>query len=408
MYIKNRIFIINVNHEKHITSFENVNKIISNVFNLRALNCKIYTHIFKIIMRHKLDDKSWKSIFVEYDDNNQWKIYNSITRKMHFTRNVKFDENYNYYDENFDSSFDVEELVNFDFVIKKMWNSIDDEKLNIKRRHAKKKNATSLTSKFMTFAENSNADENFNVDEDIFDDEFHDSFIDATDLFDDSMFQDSMFVFKQSNAFKTKINDINFSEKKKKNNERDNSTSTSNTATSTSFAFFVNFAFSAFQRRIRQSTSSSSFFDKKTRIQIEKLDRINYKKLNIKKSTNIVNNVYHVKQMSKCHIHIIRALHALQIEKNFDLNHIFESIDYKKIKTSFYWSKWKKTMKSEIVFHKKNFTWKLIAKSKNRVVITNRWIFKIKYDIDERILRFKVRWIIHEYKQQHEVDYNET
>ena len=88
---------------------------------------------------------------------------------------------------------------------------------------------------------------------------------------------------------------------------------------------------------------------------------------------------------------MIRALHTLQIEKNFELNHIFESINYKKTKTFFYWSKWKKIMKNEIVFHKKNFTWKLIVKSKNRIVITNRWIFKIKYDIDERILRFKIR-----------------
>ena len=63
---------------------------------------------------------------------------------------------------------------------------------------------------------------------------------------------------------------------------------------------------------------------------------MNYKKFNSKNSTNIVNNVYYVKQMFKLHIYIIRVFYVLQIEKNYKLNYVFESINYKKVKKLFY------------------------------------------------------------------------
>ena len=63
---------------------------------------------------------------------------------------------------------------------------------------------------------------------------------------------------------------------------------------------------------------------------------MNYKKLNSKNSINIVNNVYYVKQMFKLYVYIIRVFYALQIEKNYKLNYVFESINYKKTKKSLY------------------------------------------------------------------------
>ena len=100
VYVKNRIIITNDDNNKIITSFETINEKIFNVFNFRTLSCKTYIHVFKIIKRHKLDDRSWKNIFVNYANNNQWKIYNSRIRKIHIIKNVRFDENYSYYDQN--------------------------------------------------------------------------------------------------------------------------------------------------------------------------------------------------------------------------------------------------------------------------------------------------------------------
>ena len=76
IYIKNKIVIINESNEIAITFYEAINNARSNVFNFRTLKCKIYTYVFKTTSRHKLDDRSWKNIHVDYDDNNQWKIYN--------------------------------------------------------------------------------------------------------------------------------------------------------------------------------------------------------------------------------------------------------------------------------------------------------------------------------------------
>ena len=63
-------------------------------------------------------------------------------------------------------------------------------------------------------------------------------------------------------------------------------------------------------------------------------------------------------------------------------------------------------MKTKVIFLVENEIWKLIKRSFERVVITERWMFKLKYDVDDRILQYKARWVIHEYKQKKSIDYN--
>ena len=63
-------------------------------------------------------------------------------------------------------------------------------------------------------------------------------------------------------------------------------------------------------------------------------------------------------------------------------------------------------MKHEITFHIKNDTWILTKFSNERKVITDRWIFKIKYELNESIFKYKARWVMHDYKQQLDVDFN--
>ena len=109
-----------------------MNNVVFNVNNLRVFDCKIYTHVFKITNRHKLDDRCWKNIHVDYEKNNQWKIYDSIIKKVHLFKNVKFDENYNYYDVDttLSKDFNEKELLE----IEKFWNFDDDINLDIQRR----------------------------------------------------------------------------------------------------------------------------------------------------------------------------------------------------------------------------------------------------------------------------------
>ena len=57
IYIKNCIIILIENDEKTIIFFKNVNDVSLNILNLRALNCRIYTHVLKIFNRYKLNDR---------------------------------------------------------------------------------------------------------------------------------------------------------------------------------------------------------------------------------------------------------------------------------------------------------------------------------------------------------------
>ena len=70
IYIKNRTIILSESVEEAIISFKNVNDVFSDILNLRALDCRIYTHVLKTFNRHKLNDRCWKDIHIDYDKNN--------------------------------------------------------------------------------------------------------------------------------------------------------------------------------------------------------------------------------------------------------------------------------------------------------------------------------------------------
>ena len=71
IYIKNRTITSSESGEEAITSFEDVNDVSSDISNLRALDCRTYTHVLKTSNHHKLNDRCWKGIHVGYDKNNQ-------------------------------------------------------------------------------------------------------------------------------------------------------------------------------------------------------------------------------------------------------------------------------------------------------------------------------------------------
>ena len=45
-----------------------------------------------------------------------------------------------------------------------------------------------------------------------------------------------------------------------------------------------------------------------------------------------------------------------------------------------------------------NDTWKYKDVPSSRAVLTSRWVFKIKKDRWNKILKFKARWVAHGYK----------
>jgi hypothetical protein len=55
-----------------------------------------------------------------------------------------------------------------------------------------------------------------------------------------------------------------------------------------------------------------------------------------------------------------------------------------------------------------NQIWDLIKRSDSKNVIINRWTFCLKRDRDNKFQRYKVKWVIHDFKQRYEVDFDET
>ena len=74
--------------------------------------------------RSTMDLRSWQGIIVGYEANNQWRIHNPITKKLHISRDVRFDEGYIY-----DSQLNErnEEVGEF-------WSPKDDEQLALQEK----------------------------------------------------------------------------------------------------------------------------------------------------------------------------------------------------------------------------------------------------------------------------------
>ena len=99
-----------------------------NVSYLWALNCRVYVHVSKIIMKHKLNDRSWKEVLMSYEDSNQWNIYNFRTKRVHLSRDVRFDEKNNYYEH--DSAFSEclkKEKENDEIEMSEIWTEEEDQ-----------------------------------------------------------------------------------------------------------------------------------------------------------------------------------------------------------------------------------------------------------------------------------------
>ena len=65
-------------------------------------------------------------------------------------------------------------------------------------------------------------------------------------------------------------------------------------------------------------------------------------------------------------------------------------------------------MQSEYDSFIENQTWQLTELPPDPMVLTSRWIFRLKYGLDGEIRKFEARWVIHGHKQKYGIDYNET
>jgi hypothetical protein len=91
-----------------------------------------------------------------------------------------------------------------------------------------------------------------------------------------------------------------------------------------------------------------------------------------------------------------------------DFQQILKSRSYKKTINDLSRNEWLKIMKNENKFFLINEIWTLINSSKNRRVLRDKWVYKIKRDEHDEILRYKTRWMIRDFEQIEKLNYTKT
>lgn len=72
------------------------------------------------------------------------------------------------------------------------------------------------------------------------------------------------------------------------------------------------------------------------------------------------------------------------------------------------WDRWKEAIESELQSLKKNGTWTLHPKPKEKNIVDCKWVFRIKRDDNGNIERYKARLVAKGYSQKKNYDYTET
>ena len=90
--IKTTIYIKNKNLEiDKITLYERLKDEKSNFKHMRTIETRTWIHVLKE-KRKKLIDKSWQRIFVEYEENNQFRVHNSKIDEVHVVKGIQMNE----------------------------------------------------------------------------------------------------------------------------------------------------------------------------------------------------------------------------------------------------------------------------------------------------------------------------
>ncbi len=90
------------------------------------------------------------------------------------------------------------------------------------------------------------------------------------------------------------------------------------------------------------------------------------------------------------------------------MNDVVKSTTYKQTTNLSLCNKWKKAMKKKICSLKHNNMWNVMTSSQNQHILQNQWVYKIKCSADSQITHYKACWVVKRYKQQFDVDFNQT
>ncbi len=89
------------------------------------------------------------------------------------------------------------------------------------------------------------------------------------------------------------------------------------------------------------------------------------------------------------------------------IDDIIKLITYKQAVKSPLCDKWKMTMKNEIQSLKNNNTWDIVNVLLNQHVLKECWVYKVKRDAHGQVSRYKAHWVVKDYEQQFDIDYDQ-
>jgi Reverse transcriptase (RNA-dependent DNA polymerase) len=69
---------------------------------------------------------------------------------------------------------------------------------------------------------------------------------------------------------------------------------------------------------------------------------------------------------------------------------------------------WLTAMDNEMSSLIENHTWNLVEKPPDRLVVENRWVYRVKTNLDGSVDKFKARLVAKGYSQKADIDYTET
>jgi hypothetical protein len=96
------------------------------------------------------------------------------------------------------------------------------------------------------------------------------------------------------------------------------------------------------------------------------------------------------------------------IKNVIDFQQTLKSRLYKKMINDSNRDEWLKVIKNKNQFFRINEIWTLINSFKNRRVFRDKWVYKIKKDKHDEILRYKTRWMIRDFEQIEKLNYTKT
>ena len=83
--------------------------------------------------------------------------------------------------------------------------------------------------------------------------------------------------------------------------------------------------------------------------------------------------------------------------------------NYNDATRNLYFSQWLKAMRDELDFLLKNHIWDIVDFTfDERKSLNDKWIYKLKRNVDDVVVRYKLKWCVKNFLQQYDIDFDQT